>query len=248
MHQQVEVADLLAARQGIAPAARRDARLELGDLLVALPQLGRLLGHTGRDLEGARTEALGGLSELVLEPAHVGERTVPGHRLETPHPLGHAGLLDDLDEPDVSRAGRVRATAELLRLAHGEHADGVAILLAEEGDGAPLFGDGDGQDLGLDRHVAQHARVGQVLDALALGRRHGREVGEVEAQALGGHERALLGDVRAQDLTQRPVEEVGRRVVPADGVAALGIDGQLEALADAQLALANLAEVYVQAR
>ena len=45
----------------------------------------------------------------------------------------------------------VRAAAELHRLAHGQDAHGVAVLLAEEGDGAGLLGLGDRQHLGVGR-------------------------------------------------------------------------------------------------
>ena len=99
----------------------------------------------------------------------------------------------------------------------------------------------DGQDLGLDRQVAQHALVGQVLDLPALVGRHGRQVREVEAQPIGRDQRALLRDVRAQHLAQRPVQEVGGRVVAADGVAALDVDREVDAIADLELALADLA-------
>ena len=47
---------------------------------------------------------------------------------------------------------------------------------------------------------------------------------EVEAQAIGGDERALLGDVAAQAVAQRRVQQVRGRVVGPDGITPLGID------------------------
>lgn len=50
-------------------------------------------------------------------------------------------------------------------------------------------------------------------------------VAEVEAQAVGGHQRALLFDVGAEDLPQGPVQQVGAGVVAPDGLPAAGVDG-----------------------
>ena len=50
-------------------------------------------------------------------------------------------------------------------------------------------------------------------------------VAEVEAQAIGGDQRALLLHVVAEHLAQGPVQEVGGGVVAADGVAAVAVDG-----------------------
>ena len=60
---------------------------------------------------------------------------------------------------------------------------------------------------------------------------------EVEAQAVGRHERALLGHVIAEHLAQRLVQQMGRRVVGADGRAALVIDDQLQRLVELQRAV-----------
>ena len=54
---------------------------------------------------------------------------------------------------------------------------------------------------------------------------------EIEAQAVGRDERALLGHVIAEHLAQRLVQEMGRRMVGAHGGAALVIDDQLQRLA-----------------
>ena len=123
---------------------------------------------------------------------------------------------------------------------HADDAHGVAVLLAEEGDRAGLLGVGDGQHLRVGGGVGAHARVHEALDLALLLERERREVREVEAQAIGRDERALLRDVLAERRAQRPVQEVRRRVVAADGVAALAVDGELDGVADAQLALGDL--------
>ena len=73
--------------------------------------------------------------------------------------------------------------------------------------------------------VGQDLVVGEVLDGADLlgGERVGRA--EVEAQAVGVDQGALLLDGLAEHLAQRPVEDVGAGVVAADGVAPLDVDG-----------------------
>ncbi len=57
---------------------------------------------------------------------------------------------------------------------------------------------------------------------------------EVETQILGRDERARLLDLGAEHLAQRPMQDVGRRVIPPDAVAAFAVDagGDLVALRD----------------
>ena len=66
-------------------------------------------------------------------------------------------LADDLDQADVAGGAHVRAAAQLDRAAGLEHADDVAVLVAEEGDRAHRLGLVLG---GLER---PHRRVGQRL-------------------------------------------------------------------------------------
>src|SRR3546814_2686655 len=76
-----------------------------------------------------------------------------GQRLDTAHAGGHRALVDDLEQADVAGAAHMGAAAELDRiipvaeLAHGEHADLVAVFLAEQRHGA-----------GGDRLVRRHQR------------------------------------------------------------------------------------------
>ncbi len=122
----------------------------------------------------------------------------------------------------------------------------VSVLFAEKGDGARLLGLGDGKHVGVGGGVVADALVHQVLDPLLLRVAEGGAVGEVEAQAIGGHQRAFLRDVGAERVPERPVQEVRGRVVATNVVAALGVDGELDRVAHAQLARFDLAEVDPQ--
>ena len=121
----------------------------------------------------------------------------------------------------------VGAAAQLGGVRTGlEHAHDVAVLVAEEGDGAELLGvrpwwsrsGAPGRWRGSRRWRGPRSR------AICVGR-HRLVVAEVEAQPVGVDERALLLDVLAEHLAQRPVEEVGGGVVAADGVAPGDVDG-----------------------
>ncbi len=88
--------------------------------------------------------------------------------------------------------------------------------------------------------------VGQILDRGDLLRRHRLLVREVEAQALGRNERALLRDVRAEHLAQGLVQEMRRRVVGARRRAARVIDLKLDGVAGLEAALLDPADVHEQ--
>ena len=79
--------------------------------------------------------------------------------------------------------------------------------------------------------VLQHDVVRDVLDPLELLRAHRLGVGEVEPQPLRRDQRALLGDVVAQHLAQRLVQQMGGGMVGADGGAARVVDFERERLA-----------------
>ena len=104
---------------------------------------------------------------------------------------------------------------------HADDADVVAVLFAEQRHGA--CGDrvlGAAVDLGRHRRIAIHLLVDDALDAFERSSRViGCEVREVEAQAIGRDERALLLHVRAEHLPQRRVEQMRRGVIAARGVA-----------------------------
>ena len=146
----------------------------------------------------------------------------------------------------------MRTTAELTgeRLilgAHGDNADDVAVLLAKQGDSTGGLGLVDAHDAGHDRLGSKDLLVDQVLDSLELLGGQGLEVREVKAQVLGRHHRASLGDMLAQDLLKRSVEQVRGGMVAAQEATALGIERGGHGSTDGQRALGNVGDVGIQA-
>ena len=88
--------------------------------------------------------------------------------------------------------------------------------------------------------------VGDVLDALELLGAHRLGMREVEAQPVGRDQRALLRDVIAEHLAQRLVQQMGRRMVGADGAAPRVIDLEQQRGADLERALLDRAEMDEQ--
>ena len=117
------------------------------------------------------------------------------------------------------------AAAQLDRVAPRlEDPHDLAVLVAEEGDGAQLAGLVHGGLEVAHRGVVEDLAVGQVLDGSDLLGADRLEVAEVEPQPVGRHQRALLLHMGAEHLAQRPVQDVGAGVVAADGVAAVAVD------------------------
>jgi hypothetical protein len=84
--------------------------------------------------------------------------------------------------------------------------------------------------------VAQDLGVDAALDLLRCSRVSGRVCEKSKRRRSGADERALLGDVAAEHRAQGVVQQVGRAVVAADRGAALGVDLQLERVADPERA------------
>ena len=178
--------------------------------LLAIEQGAQLVAEFGT---GA-AEQVGGFAQALLLGRDMVERALPAHRLDPAHAGGHATFGHDLEQADVARAGDVRAAAKLGRgLAHAQHAHALAVLLAEQGHRAEVerflhvhvvdFGRMVAADLGIDLALDQRQFVG--ADRL--------EVREVEAQAIGCDQRALLGDMVAEHFAQGRVQQVRRAVV-----------------------------------
>ncbi len=166
---------------------------------------------------------------------------VPVKRLDAAHARRHACLRRHRDQPDVAGAPHMRAAAQLDRPAHGiaagllrivthgDHAHLVAVFLAEQRARAGCDGVVDRHQPRGDGRVLQHDVVGDVLDALDLGRAHRLGMGEIETQPVGRDQRALLRDMVAEHLAQRLVQQVGRGVILADGAPARMIDRRAQA-------------------
>ena len=98
-----------------------------------------------------------------------------------------------------------------------------------------VHGDVDGHvDEGFDRGVVEDFTIDDGFDLFELFVGHLGEVREVEAQAVGLDRGSGLLDVRAEDLTQRGVEQVRAGVIAPDGVAALAIDDGVDVVADGE--------------
>ena len=137
----------------------------------------------------------------------------PGDGLDAAEVRADRALGHDLHRADVAEGAYVGAAAELGGVRAGlEHAHDVAVLVAEEGDGAELLGLGLGGLVVADRARWRGSRGwrGPRCAAICVGGDR-LVVAEVEAQPVGRDQRALLLDVVAEHLAQRPVQEVGRR-------------------------------------
>src|SRR6185437_10834355 len=141
----------------------------------------------------------------------------------------HAGrngpLAGELEQADFAGGAGVRTPAEFGGEAVGEadDADAVAVFFAEKRHGTE-FADGD-----VDRHVFKrfHLRVFEdftidnVFDFLKLFVGDLREVGEIEAQAIGRYQRPGLLDVRAE-------------VIAPNAIAANAVHNGVHAVADGE--------------
>ena len=117
--------------------------------------------------------------------------------------MGAAAQFERIDGP--ARAMGIAA--------HGDDAHLVAIFLAEQRHGTLGNGGIDRHQPRGDRIVLQHDLVGHGLDLGNLVGRHRLVVGEVEAQPVGLHQRALLRHMGAQRDAQRLVQQMGGRVM-----------------------------------
>ena len=131
-------------------------------------------------------------------------------------------------------------------LAYGDHANDVAVLLAEEGGRAHLLGLVNAADRGDDGLGGEDLCVDHALHAVQLVLGHGLEVGEVKAKAVGSHQGAGLVHVVAQDLLEGGVQQVGGRVVAANELATAVVNRGGHDLAQAELALVDHAHVRDQ--
>ena len=141
------------------------------------------------------------------------------------------------------------AAAELHRVAltHVHHPDRVSVLLAEQGDGAPLLGLLNGHLLGDHVIAGQDSLIDHGADLGELLSGQGGEVGEVEAEPVGLHQGAGLVDMVAQDLAQGGVQQVGGGVGTHDGLTAVGVHLSLDGVSQLEHASGQLAGVHILA-
>src|SRR5439155_1314340 len=160
------------------------------------------------------------LRELLLEPADQGVGAQPRHRLDAAYAGGRTGLVREPKQRDLARGRDVRPAAQLERDSrYVHHADDVAVFLCEERHRARRDRFLVLHLTRLDREVFPYVRVHLFLDA-----RQGRVVdrpvvSEVEPQPVRGDHGPLLAHVRPEDLAQRGVHQMRRRVVALDVLA-----------------------------
>ncbi|MNJ37241.1 hypothetical protein D3C77_320520 [compost metagenome] len=206
--------------------------LQLGDLLLQRLDRGLQALDARRNLGGLDLEALGQLAGDVGLIQQEAAGRIAGQGLDAAHAGGHAAFRDDLEQGDVAGAEDVGAAAQfdrigartIERVAQGQDADLVAVLLAEQSHGARRDGGVRRHQFGRGRHVLADDRVHLVLDAGDLLVRQRGVVAEVEAHALGVDHLTLLGDVGAEHVLDGGVEQVGGRVVGAGGRARALLD------------------------
>ena len=194
---------------------------------VVLDELGDGSGQVGHVVE----ERAGGL-EHVLHAVDELLGLGSGHCLDSPYAGGYRGFADYLEQSDAAGGGGVAAAAELHAGAEPDDSHAVAVLLAEQGDGAHSAGlVHRGVALLLERQVLAYELVDPALHQHDLLVGELLEVGEVEAEVLVAHEGALLLHVFPENLAEGAVEQVRAAVVALDPAAAGGVDPEGEAAA-----------------
>src|SRR5581483_3598018 len=137
----------------------------------------------------------------------------------------------------------VGAAAELLGVeaargafvGNGDHADaGFRVFVAKKGQGAGSQSVIERRDVRFDGGVVTDFVVHLLFDVAQCLGIDRSEVRKVETQAVRRVERASLLDVRAEDVTQRGVDEVRAGVIAHDARSALGVGYDRDAVADAQ--------------
>ena len=225
------------------------AGAELLQRVVQVLQLGHDLLRLLTQLAGLGLQNGGGLEQHLLVAVHHGQRGTAGGRLDAAHARGYGELAADVEHAHLGGVVQVSAAAELHRVAvaHVHHPDGVAVLLAEQGDGAPLLGLLDGHLLGDHVIAGQDRLVDHGADLSQLLGGQGGEVGEVETEPVGLHQGTGLMDMVAQDLAQGGVQQMGGGVGPHDGLAAAGVHLSLDGVPQLEHAAGQLAGVHILA-
>jgi hypothetical protein len=197
---------------GLHPRLLELARKALDLVLLSSDFAAKLLGTRIQDMRQLAQDIA-----LLLERANGFEA---GDCLDATDTRGDAALAGDGEEADVPGGAYVGAAAQLdAESGHRHHADLVTVLLPEERHcpcGNRLL---RALHLGDDGGIPQHVLVDDTLDLQLLIAGDGREVDEVETQAVGRHERPGLFHVRAKDASERSVKEMRGRVVAAGRIA-----------------------------
>ena len=138
------------------------------------------------------------LLQLPLLFLHIGQRALPGHRLDAPHAGRDTALSHDFEQSDVSGAFHMCAAAQFARCTDVEHAHLVAIFLAEQHHRAGLLRFLDAHQTCQGRCIGENLGIhdGFHFHDFRIGHRPG--VCEVEACLVRVDQRTLLLHMAAQ--------------------------------------------------
>ena len=167
-HEHLHARDLARRVGGDRRRGRRRARAQLPGQLAALRLAVR---DRLRDVLRRGPQRRGGLAEHAVVVAQQVDRDGAGDRLDAPHVRRARGLRGDLEDADLGRGPDVRAAAQLARpgaVPHLDHADDVAVLLAEERGGAERLGLLERRRDRADRVVLEDPAVDALLDVAHL--------------------------------------------------------------------------------
>ena len=128
---------------------------------------------------------------------------------------------------------------------HGEHPHYITVLLTKQSHRAFFLGGIHIGNVDIYRRVLQNLLVNRTLDFSQLLRSHGFKMGEVESQFVRVDQRALLGNVLAQNIAQRRVQQVRGRVVALGTFTAGMINPRIYFQAGEQLTLNQGADMQV---
>ena len=126
----------------------------------------------------------------------------------------------------------MRSAAELLgEGARLDDADELAVLLSEQGKDTRLARRRERRLVCVYGKVGHDDVIANALDLENLLMVHGLEMREIEAQPVRGDERSGLLHVLSEDIGQRTLQDVRRRVVARDEGAAACVDGGVHDIA-----------------
>ena len=174
------------------------------------------------------------------------KRRVARESLDAAHSGRHGTLGDDSEEADVAGARDMGAATQFRRpasLAHGDHPHLVAVAFAEECQSTGTRGLVGSHQPGGDFSVHPDHPIDLTLDRPQRVLAKRRRMTDVEAQSVGGDERALLGDVIAEVTSQGLVQQMGRRVGGPQPPAPVTINGESHMIAGRQVSLIDVRHV-----
>ena len=192
---------------------RSDLCAHLFELLVESTHIVYLLLNLGRQLVRVGLECSSRLVENSLTVVHQLEDSLAGNGLDTTHACGNRSLTDDLERTGLRGVVEVGTAAKLDGVAGLYHADGLAVLLAEQRHSALLLCLVDAHFLGDNRAACQNRIVYQLLDLRQLLGGQRCKVGEVEADMIVCGVGACLLNMVAEHRAERLLEQVGGGVV-----------------------------------